>query len=123
MIMLLTLLFICLFFFGLGDVGIFHWEEDLVPEGLLKHCEGLRSTFPKIGTKFGAHLLSLSLIHCENLNRSSTRPQINACVTCPRPPSYMQLGTLTHMLVIPSTGASRYHNCCIDDGTSPEYSS
>jgi hypothetical protein len=25
------------------------------------------------------------------------------------------------MVVLPSTGASRYHNCCIDDGTSTEY--
>jgi hypothetical protein len=25
------------------------------------------------------------------------------------------------MVVLPSTGASRYHNCCIDGGTRPEY--
>jgi hypothetical protein len=25
------------------------------------------------------------------------------------------------MVVLPYTGASRYHNCCIDGGTSPEY--
>jgi hypothetical protein len=25
------------------------------------------------------------------------------------------------MVVLPSTGASRYHICCIDGGTSPEY--
>jgi hypothetical protein len=25
------------------------------------------------------------------------------------------------MVIVPSTGASRYHNCCIDGGTSPEY--
>jgi hypothetical protein len=25
------------------------------------------------------------------------------------------------MVVLPSTGNSRYHNCCIDDGTSTEY--
>jgi hypothetical protein len=25
------------------------------------------------------------------------------------------------MVVLPSTGASRYHNCCIDGGTIPEY--
>jgi hypothetical protein len=25
------------------------------------------------------------------------------------------------MVVLPSTGASRYHNCCIDGGTTPEY--
>jgi hypothetical protein len=24
------------------------------------------------------------------------------------------------MAVLPSTGASRYHNCCVDGGTSPE---
>ena len=27
MIMLLTLLFTCLAFFGLGDMGLFHWED------------------------------------------------------------------------------------------------
>jgi hypothetical protein len=26
-----------------------------------------------------------------------------------------------NMVVLPSTGASRYHNCCIDGSTSPEY--
>jgi hypothetical protein len=25
------------------------------------------------------------------------------------------------MVVLPSTGASRYHNCCIDGGNTPEY--
>jgi hypothetical protein len=25
------------------------------------------------------------------------------------------------MVVLLSTGVSRYHNCCIDGGTSPEY--
>jgi hypothetical protein len=25
------------------------------------------------------------------------------------------------MVVLPSTGASRYHNCCIDGGISPKY--
>jgi hypothetical protein len=24
------------------------------------------------------------------------------------------------MVALPSTGASRYHNCCVDGGTSPE---
>jgi hypothetical protein len=28
---------------------------------------------------------------------------------------------LLDMVVLPSTGVSRYHNCCIDGGTSPEY--
>ena len=40
--------------------------QAFVPEGLLNRCEGLRSTFPKIGTKFDAHSLFLSLIHREN---------------------------------------------------------
>ena len=70
--------------------------QALVSEGLLNHCEGLRSTFPKIGTKFDAHSLLLSLIHCENHHRSRTRLQINACGNCPRPPTYVQLGTLSH---------------------------
>jgi hypothetical protein len=25
------------------------------------------------------------------------------------------------MVVLPSTGASHYHTCCVDGGTSPEY--
>jgi len=70
--------------------------QALVPEGLLNHCESLHSTFPKIGTKFDAHLLFLSLIHHENRHRSRTRLQINVCVNCPHPPSYVQRVTLTH---------------------------
>jgi hypothetical protein len=38
----------------------------------------------------------LLLIYRENSHRSSTRLQINACEYCLLPPSYMQLGTLTH---------------------------
>jgi hypothetical protein len=67
----------------------------LVPKGLLNHCEGLRSTFPKIGTKFDGRSLFLSLIPRENRHRSCSWLQINACENCPRPPSYVQLGTLT----------------------------
>jgi hypothetical protein len=59
----------------------------LVPEGLLNHCEGLRSTFPKTGTKFDAHLLFHSPIQRANRRRARTRLQINACENCPRPPS------------------------------------
>jgi hypothetical protein len=70
--------------------------QALVPEGLLNHCEGLRSTFPKIDTKFDTHSLFLSRIHRENRNRSRTWLQINACKNCALPPSYVQLGTLTH---------------------------
>jgi hypothetical protein len=69
--------------------------QDLIPEGLLNHCEGLRSTFPKIGTKFDAHSLFPSLIHRENRHGSRTRLRINACENCRCPPSYVQLGTLT----------------------------
>jgi hypothetical protein len=65
--------------------------QDLVHEDVLNHCEVLRSTFPKIGTNFGAH----SLIHRENRHKSRTRLQINAYENCPLPPRYVQLGTLT----------------------------
>ena len=34
MIMFLTLLFTCLAFFGLGDVGLFHWEDCCFVSGL-----------------------------------------------------------------------------------------
>jgi hypothetical protein len=61
--------------------------QDLVPEGLLNHCESLCSTFLKIDTKFDAHSLFLSLIHHENRHRSCTWLQINVCENCPRPPS------------------------------------
>ena len=42
-----------------------------------------------------------------------------------KPPTSTQLCATWHtdsldMVVLPSTGASRYHNCCIDGGTSPE---
>jgi hypothetical protein len=70
--------------------------QDFVPEGLLNHCESLRRTFPKIGTKFYAHSLLLSRNHRENRHRSRTRLQINACEKCPFLHSYVQLGTLTH---------------------------
>jgi hypothetical protein len=43
--------------------------QDLVPESMLTHYEGLRSTFPKIDRKFDAHSLFLSLIHRENRHR------------------------------------------------------
>jgi hypothetical protein len=61
--------------------------QALVPKGLLNHCEGLCTTFPKIGTKFDAHTLSFSRIHRENHHRSRTRLQINACKNCALPPS------------------------------------
>jgi hypothetical protein len=70
--------------------------QALVPEGLLNHCEGLRSTFPKISTKCDAHSRFLSLIHRENCHRSHTRLQINACENCAPPPGYLQLRTPTY---------------------------
>ena len=70
--------------------------QALVPKGLLNHCESIRTTYPKTGTKFDAHSLFLSLIHHENRHRSRTRLQTNTCENCPRRPSYVQLGTLTH---------------------------
>jgi hypothetical protein len=69
--------------------------QDLFPEGLLNHCEGLRSTFPKTGITFEAHSLFLSMIYRENRHRPRTRHQTDACENFPRPPSYVQLGTLT----------------------------
>jgi hypothetical protein len=68
--------------------------QDLVSEVLLNHCESFRSTFPKIGTKFDAHSMFLSLIHRENRHRSRTQLQINECENCPCPASYVQRGTL-----------------------------
>jgi hypothetical protein len=70
--------------------------QDLVPEGLLNHCEGLRSTFPKISKKVDAKSLFLSLFHRENRHRSHTRLQINACENCLLPLNYVQLGTMTY---------------------------
>ena len=46
--------------------------QSLVPGGLLCDCEGLRNTFPKIGTKFDTHSLFLSLIHRKNRHGSRT---------------------------------------------------
>ena len=67
--------------------------QALVPEALLNHFEGFRSTFPKIGIKFDAHSLFLSLIHRKNRHASRTRVQINACKNCPLHPTYVKLGT------------------------------
>ena len=50
--------------------------QALVTEGLLYHCDGIRSTFPKTGTKFDAHLLFLSLVHCEKRQGLRTRLQM-----------------------------------------------
>jgi hypothetical protein len=71
------------------------YDSGFGPKRLLNHSEGLRSTFPKIGTKFDAHSF-LSLIHRENRQRSRTWFQINACENCPRPPSYVKRNTPTH---------------------------
>jgi hypothetical protein len=39
---------------------------ELVPEGLLNHCEGLHRNFTETGTKYDINSLFLSLIHREN---------------------------------------------------------
>jgi hypothetical protein len=57
----------------------------------LNHCEGLHSTFPKIGTTFDAHSLFLSLIHPENRHRPRTRLQINMFENCTCPPTTCNL--------------------------------
>jgi hypothetical protein len=85
---------------------------------LLNHCEGLRSTLPRISTKFDAHSLFLSLIHRENRHRSRRRLQWEL-------PTSTQLRTTWQtdsldMVLLPCTGTSRYHNRCLDGGTSPE---
>ena len=66
-----------------------------VPEALLNHFDGFRSTFPNIGTKCDTHSLFLSLIHHENRHGSRTRFQINACKNCPLHPTYVKLATQT----------------------------
>jgi hypothetical protein len=68
--------------------------QDFVPEGLLNYCEVLRSTVPKIGTKFDTHSLFLSLINRKNRHRSLTRLQIKACGNYPRPISKCNLAHL-----------------------------
>jgi hypothetical protein len=69
--------------------------QALVPEALLNHFEGFRRTFPKIGTKFDAHSLFLSLIHRKIRHGSRTRLQINACKNCQRHSTYVKLGRQT----------------------------
>jgi hypothetical protein len=86
---------------------------DLIPESLLNQCEGLRCTFPKTGTKCDAHSPFLSLIHRQNKSvwKLPTSTQLRATWHT----DYLD------MVVLPSTGDSRYQNCCIDGGASPEY--
>jgi hypothetical protein len=73
--------------------------QDLVPDGLLNHCDGFCSTFPKIGTKSDAHSF-LSLVHRENCYRSHTQLQTNVCENCLRPPSYVQRYVTNHQVLI-----------------------
>ena len=89
----------------------------LVPKGLLNHCEGLHATFPKIGTKFE----SRSDPSWKSPHVTYTTPNKHVW----KLPTSTQLRATWHtdsldMVVLPSTGASRYHSCCIDCGTSPE---
>ena len=77
--------------------------QALVSQGLLNHFEVLRSTFPKNGTRFDAHSLKSMW----------------------KPPTSIHLRATWHtdsldMVGLLSTGASHYHNCCKDGGTSPE---
>jgi len=95
--------------------------QALVAEALLNHFEGFCSTFPKIGTKYDAHSLFLSLIHRDNRHGSCTRLQINACKNLILSTWNLDADSL-NMVVLPSTGALCYHNCCIDGGTSQENS-
>jgi hypothetical protein len=97
--------------------------QDLVPEGLLNHCEGLRSTYSQDCHKGWCTLA----VPYSDLSWKS--PQVT--YTTPNKhiwklPTSTQLSATWHthsldMVVLPSTGASRYHNCCIDGGTIPEY--
>ena len=71
-------------------------NSSFCPEDWLNHFDGLRSTFPKTGTKFDAHSLFLSLIHRENRHRSRTRLQTKACENCPVHPP---MCNLAHCLI------------------------
>ena len=65
--------------------------QALVPEALLNHFEGFCSTFPTICTKYDAHSLFLSLIHCQIRHASRTRLHINAHKNWLRHPTYVKL--------------------------------
>jgi hypothetical protein len=98
-----------------------HTTQDSVPEGLLNHCQHLHNTFPKSGIK--------SDVHCSFSDPSQKLPQ----VTYMTPNKHVwkmtmstQLRVTWHndsldMAVLPSTGASSHHNCCVNGGTSPEH--
>jgi len=89
---------------------------------LLNHCEGLCSTFPQ-----DRHKIWWTLA-VPFSNPSRKLPQVMHTM----PNKHMwklltstQLRATWHtdsldMVVLPPTGASCYHNCCIDGGTSPE---
>jgi hypothetical protein len=97
--------------------------QDLVPEGLLNHCEGLCSTGLKIGTKF------VCTLHVPFSDPSLKSPQVTYTTPNKRVwklPTSTQLRATWHnnslyMVVISCIGASRYQNCYIDGCTSPEY--
>ena len=95
-------------------------NQALVLKGLLNHYEILRSTFPKTGTKFDAHSLFLwSIVKIATGHVHAPNKRVWKL------PTSTQLCATWHtdsldMVVLTSTGASCYHNCCIDGGTSLE---
>jgi hypothetical protein len=113
--MLLTFLFTCLAFFGLGGFGFSVHGSCFLPERLSNHCQGLRRACSEICTKFVPFR-----VHCEIASgqihdykykdvKISTSTQMRDI-----------LNTVSQdKLVLSSAVACHYYNCCTAGSTSP----
>jgi hypothetical protein len=118
MSMLLTLLFICLTFSDLGEFGLSVYGYAFFPEFLFNHHHGLRCIFPDICTKSDAVPLSDPLRICM---RPDTWLQIKECKQIRTSTQLYEISytDFQDVLVLSSTIASHYYNCCTDGSTGP----
>jgi hypothetical protein len=117
--MLLTLLFTCLPFFSASmTIDFPSTAHDFFPERLTNHCQGLRRTFPRICTQFVAFPLSDPL---QNRIRLDTQLQIKGRkkISTSTQLREMLYTNSQDMIVLSTTVASRYYNCCTNGSSSP----
>jgi hypothetical protein len=90
------------------------------PERLSDHCQGLHHTFSGICTKFDAHSLFFYWIHHEITSAKIHDPKQRDIKMSTSTWLCVILYTDSQdMLVLSSTIASHYYNCCTDGSTSP----
>jgi hypothetical protein len=117
-----NLLFTCLAFFGLGGFGLFHsntlvWLMLSSPNALSHHCKGFCPTYSRICKNSDAHSLLRSIAKSHQATYMTQNRMYKISMST-------QLCEILYtssqvMLVLPSTTASCYYNCCSDGSTSP----